>query len=168
MFQLQITVQSIEEAERLLACLKHSADPAAVKEVEEQIPFHSPGGLSDDESPAKKYFPQTTNTAGEPAVEKPKNPRGRPRRQVADPLPESAAPVVASEDSLPLTGADPSVPAQQTYSQDDVRAALMGVRDKTPGDMTKCLAILQKFGAQRVVEIKPEDFAKFIAACKAA
>jgi hypothetical protein len=166
MFQLQITVQSIEEAERVLACLKHSADPAAVKEVEEQIPFHSPGGLSDDESPAKKYFPQTTNTAGEPAAEKPKNPRGRPRRQVVEPLPESAAP--ALEDAS--TGSREAVqePAQQTYTPDDVREALMGVQAKTPGDMTACLAILEKFNAKRVSEVKPEDFAKFIADCKAA
>jgi hypothetical protein len=152
MFQLQITVHSIEEAERILACLKHSADPAAVKEVTDQINSSVESGEVNpkvDQAPA----------------EKPKNPRGRPRRQVADPLPEPAAP---EAEVTATPEAEAQAPAQQSHTLDDVREALMGVQNKTPGDMTACLAILEKFGAKRVSEVKPEDFAGFIAACKAA
>lgn len=146
-FQLVITCQSIEDAERVLATLKHGADPAVVKQVEAQV------------------NPQTD--AGEPpAAEKPKNPQGRPRRQVAEPLPESAAPE-ADAPATPLAEAE--APAQQTYTLDDVRAALKDVQAKYgTADMAKPLEILGKFGAGRVSEVKAADYAKFIAACKAA
>jgi len=160
MFQLQITVQSIEEAERLLACLKHSADPAAVKQVESQIPFNALAGLLDAESPAKKHFPNTTNTAGEPAA--PKKPRGRPRREVAPPVTESAAP---EAEAAVTPKAEAEAPAQQTYTREDARQALMDLQAKTPGDLTGALAILEKFDAKRVSEVKDADYAKFIAAC---
>jgi hypothetical protein len=161
-FQLVITCQSIEDAERVLATLKHGADPAVVKQVEGQIPFADPAGLSDAESPAKKHFPETTNTA----AEKPKNPRGRPRRQVAEPLPESAAP---EAEATATPEAEAQAPAQQTYTIDDVRAALKDVQAKYgTADMAKPLEILGKFGAGRVSEVKAADYAGFIAACKAA
>ena len=163
-FTLQIEVSSIEEAERILACLRHDAGPAVVGQVEQQIPFVDLAGLSDAESPAAKHFPETTNTAK--VDEKPKNPRGRPRRQVAEPLPESAAPVVASEQSQPLTGDDAPVPAQQTYTAADVRAALQEVLNSK--DMAACTAILGQFNAARVSELAPEQYAAFVAACKAA
>jgi len=157
-FQLQITVQSIEEAERVLASLKHSADPAVVQQVEGQIPA----------------FDGEVSVKGEPVAEKPKNPRGRPRRQVADPLPESAAPSASlpeKQGPAPAPESEPEVEGQaarQTYTRDDVRQALMDLQAKTPGDMTGALAMLEKFKAGRVSEVAEADFAKFIAACKAA
>ena len=150
-FQLVITCQSIEDAERVLATLKHGADPAVVKQVEDPV------------------NPQTD--AGQPpAAEKPKNPRGRPRRQVAEPLPESAAPASAGSDPAEKKPEDSSgAPAQQTYTLDDVRAALKDVQAKYgTADMAKPLEILGRFGAGRVSEVKEADYAKFIAVCKAA
>lgn len=168
MFKLQIEVDSIEEAERILACLRHDAGPNAVKQVERQIPFHAPGGLSDEESPAAKYFPETTNTATKnPTAEKPKNPRGRPRREVAPPIQESAAPESPAEAEAAEAVQQPDVqPAQQTYTAADVRAALQAVL--TDKDMAACTAILSKFNAARVSELAPEQYADFVAACKAA
>ena len=151
-FQLQITVSSIEEAERILACLRHDADPTVVKDVAAQInPTVESGPVNPQVDP--------------PAPDKPK--RGRPRREVAPPLPESAAP--ASEDASTGSRVAEQEPAQQTYTLDDVRAALKDVLAKYgTADMAKPLEILGKFGAGRVSEVKAADYAKFIAACKAA
>lgn len=152
-FQLQITVSSIEEAERILACLRHDADPTVVKDVAAQInPTVESGPVNPQVDP--------------PAADKPK--RGRPRREVAPPLPESAAP--ESTPAASEAGAQSlSAPAQQTYTLDDARKALKDVQAKYgTADMEKPLAILSQFGAGRVSEVKAEDYAAFIAACKAA
>lgn len=145
-FQLQITVSSIEEAERILACLRHDADPTVVKDVADQIPQSDAG-------------------APPPAAEKPK--RGRPRREVAPPLPESAAP---EAEATATPEAEAEAPAQQsTYTLDDARKALKDVQAKYgTADMEKPLALLSQFGAGRVSEVKAEDYAAFIAACEAA
>ena len=149
-FQLVITCQSIEDAERVLATLKHGADPAVVKQVTDQI-----------------NAPVESGKVNPKVDDKPKNPRGRPRREVAPPLPESAAP--ASEDASTGSRVAEQEPAQQTYTLDDVRAALKDVLAKYgTADMEKPLALLSQFGAGRVSEVKAEDYAAFIAACKAA
>lgn len=157
-FQLQITVSSIEEAERILACLRHDADPTVVKDVAAQInPPVESGPVNPQVDP--------------PAADKPK--RGRPRREVAPPLSESAAPGTpqSTEAEAPNAGtAEVEVtPAQQTYTLDDARKALQDVQAKYgTADMAKPLEILGKFGAGRVSEVKAEDYAKFVDACKAA
>lgn len=157
-FQLVITCQSIEDAERVLATLKHGADPVVVEQVEGQIPNGvSPQLSGESVSPALNESP---------SAEKPKNPRGRPRRQVAEPLPESAAP---EAEATATPEAEAQAPAQQTCTLDDVRNALKDVQAKYgTADMAKPLEILGKFGAGRVSEVKEADYAKFIAACKAA
>lgn len=145
MFQMTFTFSTIEEAEPVLACLRHAADPAAVKAAAEQIP------PTDEESRL---------------ADKPKNPRGRPRRQVAEPLPEPAAP---EAEVTATPEAEAEAPAQQSHTLDDVRAALKDVQAKYgTADMAKPLEILGKFGAGRVSEVKEADYAGFIAACKAA
>lgn len=153
-FQLQITVQSIEEAERILASLKYSADPAVVQQVEDQTQRI----LACAEQVAQHVNPAAPD-------DKPKNPRGRPRRQVADALPEPAAPVA---EATATPEAEVEAPVPQTYTRDDIRKALMDLQAKTPGDMTGALAMLEKFNAGRVSEVQDADFAKFIDACKAA
>ena len=150
-FQLQITVSSIEEAERILACLRHDADPTVVKDVADQInPMVESGPVNPQVDP--------------PAADKPK--RGRPRREVAPPLSESAAP---EAEATATPEAEAEAPAQQTYTLDDARKALKDVQAKYgTADMEKPLALLSQFGAGRVSEVKAEDYAAFIAACKAA
>lgn len=159
-FILQIEVDSFEEAEQIVASLRHSASPAAVAQVEAQVQVDD-AGPSDAESPAKKYFPETTNVAAEP--EAPKR-RGRPRK-------EQAAPLVVQEEAheAAMSSGDPekSEP-EQPLSIDHVREALRGVQANGIGDVPKQLALLQKYGAQRVTELKPENYADFIADCKAA
>jgi hypothetical protein len=153
-FQLVITCQSIEDAERVLATLKHGADPAVVKQVEDQV------------NPQPSIMDVIERDEAARSTEKPKNPRGRPRREVAPPLPESAAP---EAEVTATPEAEAQAPAQQTYTLDDVRAALKDVQAKYgTADMAKPLEILGKFGAGRVSEVKEADYAKFIAACKAA
>lgn len=165
MYMLQIQVATFDDLERIVACLKHSADPVIVKQVEatrDLIAYSDPAGLTDAESPAAKHFPNTTN---EVEVTKPKNPRGRPRREVAAPLPESAAPE-AEVTATPEVEAQ--APAPQTYTLADIREALQGVVSKTPGDMRPATGLLAEFGAARVSEIPAERYADFVAACKAA
>lgn len=162
-FQLQITVSSIEEAERILACLRHDADPAVVKDVAAQIPASASNG----DNPGS---PEPALNSGAPAQEPKK--RGRPRREVAPPLPESAAPVATATEGSSPSQPDENIktePAQQTHTLDAARKALKDVQAKYgTADMEKPLALLSQFGAGRVSEVKAEDYAAFIAACKAA
>lgn len=147
-FQIQITVDSIEEAERILACLRHDNPPAA-QQVADQV----------------------TDTADNLPVEPKK--RGRPREEesAAPAATESAAPVVASESSEPqaTVGEEIPVPAQQTPPTfDDAKAALQQLLARHDGDMAKPLEILAKYDAQRISAVKEADWPAFIAACKAA
>lgn len=161
MFTLQIQCATLDEAERIIAALKYSADPAVVDALAAQLPFNDPAGLSDAESPAAKRFPGTTNTG----AEKPKNPRGRPRREVAE-KPAASAEV---QGPAPAPESEPEVQAQQAPTLDDARAALKGVQAKYgTDDMTKPLEVLGQFSAGRISEVKPEQYPAFIAACKAA
>lgn len=172
MFQLHITVSSIEEAERILACLRHDAAPAVVAQVGEQV--NKVTYIEEGEALRAEI---------ELATEKPKNPRGRPKREVAPPVDnayvaegcqkfeESAAPVVASESSEPVApvGDDTPVPAQQTLTLDDAKKALMGVQARHgTADMAVPLQLLKEFGACRISEVKADDYPAFIAACEKA
>lgn len=166
-FILQIEVDSIDEAERILASLRHSAAPAVVQQVVEQLPFSDPAGLSDEESPAKKYFPETTNTATT-AESAPKR-RGRPSKSAAAPAATDESTKSGATD-LPVnhSSADSAPEQPQTHTVDDVREALRSVQAGGIGDVPRQLALLQKYGANRVTELKPEKYAAFIADCKAA
>lgn len=144
-FQLQITVDTIEDAERILACLRHDAAPAAAQ-VAEQV------------------------TAG-------KRGPGRPRKTTAEPVAsasasESAAPAAsdAAKAKAPDTGtADATAnPAQQTPTFEDAKAALQKLLQKYDGDMTKPLAVLAKYKAQRISAVNEADWKAFIADCEAA
>lgn len=159
MFTLQINCATIEDAERVIAALKFSASPAIVENLATQIPFNDPSGLSDAESPAAKYFPNTTNTATtEPEPKK----RGRPRREVAE---QPAAPLAEDHDAKHV----PEEPTQQALTLDDARNALKGVQAKYgTDDLAKPLEILGQFSAGRISEVRAEQYPAFIAACKAA
>lgn len=157
-FQIQITVDSIEEAERILACLKHDNAPAA-QQVASQV---SPNN------------PQVESAKINSAVEPPKKKRGRPRREVAPaPAPESAAPVASlseKQDPAPAPESEVEVKGQAaqqtTYTFDDTKAALKKLLDKYEGDMKKPLEVLGQFGAERISAVKEADYAAFIAACE--
>jgi predicted lipid-binding transport protein (Tim44 family) len=146
MFTLQIQCGTIEDAERILAALKHSANPAVVEALAAQV--------NAEVEPA----------AITPEVEKPKNPRGRPRREVAEKPKTAAAPAVAA--GAASEAGDASAPAP---TLDDARAALKGVQAKYgTDDMSKPLEVLGQFSAGRISEVKSEQYPAFIAACKAA
>lgn len=139
-FQIQITVDSIEEAERILACLRHDNPPAA-QQVNAQV---ESGKINPEVAPAK--------------------PRGRPRKESAAPAAtESAAPESQGEPS------GTAEPAQQTPPTfDDAKAALQALLARHDGDMTVPLQVLASFDAQRISAVKEADWPAFIAACKAA
>lgn len=147
MFTLQIQCPTIEDAERIIAALKHSANPAVVENLAAQIP------------------PPCDNAhvveGGEKFAEPEKPKRGRPRREVAEKPAASA--VSTSADS----SADEAT--QQAPTLDDARAALKDVQAKYgTDDMSKPLEVLGQFSAGRISEVTPEQYPAFIAACKAA
>src|SRR5690348_17536407 len=74
MFTLQIQCPTLDEAERIIAALKHSANPAVVDALAAQIPA----------SATAAEVPETRSTVSGVAVpsQEPKK-RGRPRREVA-------------------------------------------------------------------------------------
>lgn len=155
MFTLQIQCTTIEDAERVLAALKHTADPAVVNQVADQLPAA--------ETPAPT-----------------KNPRGRPRRTVAttetekpaastDATNANATNVDANAAEATNASATNANAAPQAPTFDQVRAALKAVQAKYgENDLAKPLAILQQFDAARVSAVKESDFVAFIAACEAA
>lgn len=158
MFTLQIQCNTIEDAEKILATLKFGAGKDVVQQVADQIPaaLAAPG-----ESQAAEPAPALPDT-------KPKNPRGRPRREVAE---KPAASTDTATSTAPGdTGVDPSAAStQQAPTLDDARAALKAVQAKYgTDDMSKPLEILGQFSAGRISEVKPEQYPDFITACKAA
>jgi hypothetical protein len=148
-FQIQITVDSIAEAERILACLRHDNPPAA-QQVNAQV---ESGKINPEVAPTK--------------------PRGRPRKESAAlAATESAAPVATATDDQSPNQPDQvqnTGPAQQTPPTfDDAKAALQALLARHDGDMTVPLQVLASFDAQRISAVKEADWPAFIAACKAA
>lgn len=144
MFTLTIQIASVDELESFVASLKHSAPPSVVVEVQ-----HAVQGQA------------AAPTTGEPDT---KRGRGRPRKT------ESAAPAApalngTSGDQTSAPSVPKDEPAQQTLTQDDARAALQSL--VTTKGMDEGFAVLGRFGAARVSDIKPDDFAKFVGVCQA-
>lgn len=139
-FQIQITVDSIAEAERILACLRHDNPPAA-QQVAEQV----------------------TGNADNLPVEPKK--RGRPRKEesAAPAATESAASEPQGE---PGGTADPAQQTPPTF--DDAKAALQALLARHDGDMTVPLQVLAQYDAQRISAVKESDWPAFITSCQAA
>lgn len=101
--------------------------------------------------------PVTVNAA-EPDAESPQatpKRRGRPAK------------VQATADGAPPPAPAPAVTeavAGPALTKDDIRAAL-GALNSVKG-LSECQAMLARFGAQRIPEVKAEDYAAFIQACK--
>jgi hypothetical protein len=105
--------------------------------------------------------------------------RGRPPKAAAPALQAeshkdealaSAAPQTTTPQPEPVAAA-PKVPNQPVQAvaglnADGARKALRDVFDKKGG--TAATTLLKQFGAARVSDIKPEDFAKFVAGCELA
>jgi hypothetical protein len=141
-FQIQITVDSIAEAERILACLRHDNPPAA-QQVNAQV---ESGKINPEVAPAK--------------------PRGRPRKEPAAPAAtESAAQSAPAEAETALEAATSAQQTPPTF--DDAKAALQALLARHDGDMTVPLQVLASFDAQRISAVKEADWPAFIAACKA-
>lgn len=145
MFTLQIQCATIEDAERVIAALKFSANPTIVENLATQIPV-------------VHIVEVNTAATTEPEAKK----RGRPRREVAE---QPAAPIAEDHDAKHV----PEEPTQQAPTLDDARSALKGVQAKYgTDDLAKPLEILGQFSAGRISEVKAEQYPAFIAACKAA
>jgi hypothetical protein len=100
-----------------------------------------------------------------PVEDKPK--RGRPRKeQVAEAAQEVAAEPVGKPQQEETTSSsvsttDSSAPATTSHTLDDIRAALKGYTTKH--GMDAGIALLAKYGAQRVSEVPAEKYAEFVA-----
>lgn len=164
MFTLNIQVSTIEEAERILAALKYTADPAAVQQVQDQVVLTAATLTADVFEELLSGNSEKNSSAIEPTTRK----RGRPSK--ADQ--KSVAPAVdVPTEVAPSSGdhSNGSTSAQQTYSIDDARNALKEVQAKYgTADMSKPLELLGQFGANRISEVNADKYADFIAACKAA
>lgn len=162
MFTLQIQCPTLDDAERIIAALRYSANLAVVEALAAQIPAASV--VASESS-------QALLTAGAdtpvPASQEPKK-RGRPRREVAEKPAASSAPATEADSGTETSpGVDTST--QQAPTLDDARAALKDVQAKYgTDDMAKPLEVLGKFSAGRISEVKPDQYPAFIAACKAA
>lgn len=157
-YTFTITCNTTEEIERLFAALRHDADPTVVEQVQA----------------AAIDAAAHTKAGGTPATEEPANPpkrRGRPPR---DKAPEPAAPVTdAANVTARDTGASEATatPAQQPapLTIDDARGALRDLQSRIgEADMATALGVLSQFGANRISEVKAEDYTAFIDACKKA
>lgn len=161
-FILQIEVESIEEAERILASLKHSADPAAVSQVADQVNASFSAGDMTEAAAQGFRDGQAASAVADSTVKR----RGRLRKEQAGSVAESG-----SESSIPGNDAPAGTsvqPDSPSLTPNDVREALRGVQKDGMGDVPRQLELLQKYGANRVTELKPENYAAFIEDCKAA
>jgi len=175
MFTLTIQVSSIDEAERILAALKYTADPAAVLQVQDQVEYGTASYGSTMALPlgATVIEPDSENPQkNSPAIEPTTRKRGRPPKadqKSAAPVAESGSAAIAPTLEKQSESEPVVQPAQQTYSIDDARNALKEVQAKYgTADMSKPLELLGQFGANRISEVNADKYADFIAACKAA
>lgn len=158
MFTLQISVTSIEEAERILSALKGDALVERIaNEFAPQPPVDNAHVALGCELFADPTPPAPVNKTA--TAEAPKK-RGRPRKDSAVSTEGTAAP------ESPPTVQEASGSAQQSPTADDVKDALTEVVNGA--GMDTAIAVLAKFGAVCRTEVKPEDYSAFIAECKAA
>jgi uncharacterized membrane protein len=100
------------------------------------------------EHPAAAELEEHADAAQEPAPDKPK--RGRPRKPTA----AAAAPEKAAE---------PSEPAASAPTRDDVITALNAFAAARGGQVAARKVMEETCGVARLVDIKPEDYAKLLA-----
>ena len=107
--------------------------------------------------------------APEEVVTPPAPPKRRGRPTLPPPLPNPPGALGSGLVPEPVKAAPkvPNAPVQAVAAvgADEVRAALREVFN-SPGGAKAAADVLKEFGATRISDVKPEDFAKFIAACK--
>lgn len=149
-YTFTITCSTTEEIERLLAALRHDADPAVVEQVQ---------------TAAVDATARTQADGTPPATDTPKPRRGRPPRERAT---EPAAPATdAANAPARDTGAsEANATSAQQPTIDNARGALRDLQARIgEADMATALGVLSKFGANRISEVKVEDYPAFIDAC---
>ena len=122
---------------------------------------------SEDAEPASAIPPSPTQAPAAPRG------RGRPPKAAAPVAEAPAAPQTAVPVSSPAEGDKPQPSGQKAESPataaptaDTIRAALMKVFQASGGQgAAAATAILKKFNATRVSDIKPEQYADFLKAC---
>lgn len=109
-------------------------------------------------APAEVSQPvQETNTSPEPVQETAKN----------EHVPKASTPAPVAEQAPETPVQSPASPAsrsEQTYTLEHVRARLAGL--STDGKRDEVKALLAKYGATRLTEIKPDDYAAVMAAAE--
>lgn len=127
--------------------------------------------------------PETVQSPGLPSQENPaKRGPGRPRKADATAAPEvpgqTAIPGPPMEVTVPMdpgVAAPPQAVPASSPTLDDVKTAVKkltefrpGVDKSTQDSIRRAVPVLQQFGATTIKELKPEQYATFIAACQKA
>lgn len=143
MFTLTIQVSDLAELESFVAALKHSVSRAIVHQVEtaasDALTATAIGSTNET----------TVSTRG----------RGRPKKQPEADQSKSVA--SGAVDKTPPSG-------ELFHSIDDARAALQALVSTAGKGMEAGFAVLKQFGAQRISDVKADQYRDFITACKAA
>lgn len=117
-----------------------------------------------DDAPAE-------NGAGSAEAAKPRG-RGRPRKEAAqEPAAgaQTAAPAQAAQPTpAPAQAAEPAAQAAPAVAIGAVADAISGLADMGGEHYEKAVAILRKYGAAHMRELKPEHYAAVVAECKVA
>jgi hypothetical protein len=124
------------------------------------------------EKQSRRGRPPKNKDVAAPAVEQPADPLPVAHEPQASAQTDTAASVetaqpsmepAASADAAPAVNPFDDAPAAPTHTIDDCRVALQAVNGKH--GLQGCMSLLKEFGVDRVSLVKPEDFARFIAAC---
>lgn len=141
-YTFTITCNTPEEIEQILSALRATDVPVA-EAVE--------GSAGVD-----------TSTSGDPQTAEAPKRRGRPPRE----KPTETAPESSEGVETDTTDESKVIEKDKKVTLDDARAALRGLQSRIgEDDMATAIAVLKEFGATRISEVKPEQYADFIGAC---
>jgi|GEM_PF-6972817 len=154
-YTFTITCNTVEEMERLMAAMRHDVDPAVTQQVQAAV-AEVAGNTNQADLPTQKAR------------------RGRPPKAATEPAAPASQDASVPDDSAVEATDEQTEPAQQPepakaekLTIDDARNALRALQSrKGEADMAAALAVLGQFGANRISEVKAEDYAAFITACE--
>jgi len=90
-----------------------------------------------------------------PVAEASPAPKSRPKAEAPKPLPKPEEPTTTQS---PASSSEATVPSEVTYDM-----VAKAITDTFPKDRAKVLAALAKFGAAKGPQLKPADYAAFLA-----
>jgi tryptophan 2,3-dioxygenase len=123
--------------------------------------------VNETDSNIKPHTCSPDNSQEQPTPEKPKRKRRTKAEIATDKLANEAQAYEEAKSGDDCLDDAPKEEAQErTYRREDVKAALLKVRDTL--DANSAREIMKEVGATAIPEIKESDFAKVIAQCESA